>query len=76
MTPPRSFPCGRTPYRTDPVTIHHACLGLVVAYPQFSGIYLLPDGDIAAVYGAEAIPLGQESVFPSHEVVWPRAGAG
>ena len=41
-----------------PATIHHANLGLVVAYLPLSGVYLLSDGEVAAVYGAEAVPLG------------------
>src|SRR3954452_7728490 len=35
-----------------PATIHHANLGLIVAHLPFDGIYLLPSGDVAAVYGA------------------------
>ena len=29
-------------------------LGLVVAHLPYAGVYLLPSGDVAAVYGAEA----------------------
>jgi hypothetical protein len=38
-----------------PATIHHANLGLVAAYVDFEGLFLLPSGEIAAIYGAEAI---------------------
>jgi hypothetical protein len=40
-----------------PGTIHHANLGLIVAFLPFEGVYLLPSGEIAAVYGAEPNPL-------------------
>lgn len=36
-------------------TIHHANLGLVAAYLSLEGVYLLSDGVVAAVYGAETI---------------------
>lgn len=41
-----------------PATIHHAQLGLVAAHVALTGVYLLPSGEVAAVYGAEAEPLG------------------
>jgi hypothetical protein len=41
-----------------PATVHHANLGLVAGFLVFEGVYLLPSGDVAAVYGAEAVPLG------------------
>ncbi len=44
----------------DPATIHHLQLGLVVGYLNFSGVFVLPTGEVAAVYGAEAEPLGVE----------------
>ncbi len=37
--------------------VHHACLGLVSGFLELEGVYLLPSGDVAAVYGAEAIPI-------------------
>jgi hypothetical protein len=40
-----------------PATIHHANLGLITGYASLAGIYLLPSGEVAAVYGAEAIPI-------------------
>jgi hypothetical protein len=40
-----------------PATIHHANLGLVAGYLELAGVYLLPGGDVAAVYGAEAVPI-------------------
>ena len=41
-----------------PATVHHANLGLVAGFLELEGVYLLPSGDVAAVYGAEAIPIG------------------
>ena len=41
-----------------PATIHHANLGLIVAHLPLSGVFLLPSGDVAAVYGAEVVPIG------------------
>jgi hypothetical protein len=41
-----------------PATIHHANLGLIVGYLLLTGLYLLPNGEVAAVYGAEEIPIG------------------
>jgi hypothetical protein len=41
-----------------PATVHHANLGLVVAHVALSGVFLLSSGEVAAVYGAEVIPLG------------------
>jgi hypothetical protein len=40
-----------------PATIHHANLGLITGYVPLAGVFLLPSGDVAAVYGAEAIPI-------------------
>jgi hypothetical protein len=39
-------------------TIHHANLGLIAGFLQLDGVYLLPSGEVAAVYGAEALPIG------------------
>ena len=41
-----------------PATVHHANLGLIVSRLVLCGVYLLPGGDVAAVYGAEAVPIG------------------
>ena len=41
-----------------PATIHHANLGLITGFLALEGVYLLPSGDVAAVYNAEAIPIG------------------
>jgi hypothetical protein len=41
-----------------PATIHHANLGLISAYVEFEGVYLLPQGEVAAVYGAETVSIG------------------
>jgi hypothetical protein len=38
-------------------TIHHANLGLIAGLLALEGVFLLPSGDVAAVYGAEAVPL-------------------
>jgi len=43
-----------------PATIHHANLGLVVAQLGLTGVFLLPDGEVAAIYGAEATGLKPE----------------
>src|SRR4051794_12805419 len=40
-----------------PATIHHANLGLIAEFLSFEGVYLLPSGDVAAVYGARAVPI-------------------
>lgn len=42
-----------------PASIHHINLGLVIDFLPLSGIYLLPDGEVAAVYGAVATQLGR-----------------
>ena len=39
-------------------TTHHANLGLITAYRALAGVYLLPSGDVAAIYGAAAVPIG------------------
>jgi len=41
-----------------PATIHHVNLGLVAGYLGLAGVFSLPGVGIAAVYGAEAVPLG------------------
>lgn len=41
-----------------PATIHHVNLGLIRAFLLFEGFYILSSGDVAAVYGAEAHPIG------------------
>jgi hypothetical protein len=40
-----------------PATIHHANLGLITGFLALEGVYLLPSGDVAAVYNAEAVPI-------------------
>lgn len=42
-------------------TIHHANLGLIAGFLTLEGVYLLPSGEVAAVYGAEAVPIGHET---------------
>jgi len=44
-----------------PATIHHANLGLITGFLPLSGVYLLPSGEVAAVYGAEVIPIGVDT---------------
>ncbi len=41
-----------------PATIHHANLGLVADLLPFDGVYLLSSGEVAAVYGADVLPIG------------------
>jgi hypothetical protein len=41
-----------------PASLHHYQLGLVSAFLTLGGVFLLPNGEVAAVYGAEAVPLG------------------
>lgn len=41
-----------------PATIHHLNLGLVIDHLTLGGIYVLPSGEVAAVYGAQANALG------------------
>lgn len=57
-TPEEAMPVGSGGV---PATIHHLNLGLVAGYVPLSGVYLLPSGEVAAVYGAEVHPLGVES---------------
>jgi hypothetical protein len=45
-----------------PATIHHANLGLVVAFLPLSGVYLLSNGDVAAIYGADVVPIDSPPV--------------
>jgi hypothetical protein len=40
-----------------PATIHHVNLGLVVGHRTLTGVFLLPSGEVAAIYGADAVPL-------------------
>ncbi|SIO18265.1 hypothetical protein SAMN05444166_2864 [Singulisphaera sp. GP187] len=41
-----------------PATVHHLNLGLVVDHVVLGGVFVLPSGEVAAIYGAQAIPLG------------------
>jgi hypothetical protein len=56
--PDRPRDCFEVTADGSPATIHHANLGLIKSYLQFDGYYILPSGDVAAVYGAEANPIG------------------
>ncbi len=42
----------------SPAGGRHACLGLIADHIALTGVYLLPGGELAAVYGAEAVPIG------------------
>ncbi len=42
-------------------TVGHANLGLVASYLSLEGVFFLPSGEVAAVYGAEAVPIGEKS---------------
>ena len=44
-----------------PATIHHANLGLVSGFLPLTGVFLLPSGEVAAVYGAVALPIGDHA---------------
>jgi hypothetical protein len=39
-------------------TVHHENLGLVATHVPLSGVFVLASGEVAAVYGAEVVPLG------------------
>ncbi len=39
-------------------TIHHVQLGLVASFLLLQGVFLLPGGEVVAVYGAEVVPIG------------------
>ena len=38
-------------------TIHHLNLGLVEGLLEYAGVFVLPSGEVAAIYGAEAVPI-------------------
>ena len=50
-------PCLELALGGGPATIHHVYLGLVGELLAFEGVFVLPSGDVAAVYGADAIRL-------------------
>src|SRR5438046_2979032 len=50
-----------------PATIHHVNLGLIATFVALEGVYLLPSGDVAAVYGAQAVPIGLPLIDHSGE---------
>ncbi|MFO0953089.1 MAG: hypothetical protein U0835_18435 [Isosphaeraceae bacterium] len=52
-------PCG------VPASLHHIALGLVKGFQPSSGTFLLPTGEVAAVYGAHVTPLGTGSEVAS-----------
>ncbi len=56
-----------------PATIHHANLGLIATYVDFVGLFLLSSGEIAAVYGADAIGIayGRGAAQPRSLDRWP-----
>jgi hypothetical protein len=56
--PARPRDCFEVAIDGSPATIHHGNLGLIKSFLMFEGCYILPNGDVAAVYGAEANPIG------------------
>jgi hypothetical protein len=40
-----------------PATVHDANLGLIATFLTLDGVFLLPSGDVVAVYGADAEPI-------------------
>ena len=56
--PDRPRDCFAVAIGGGPATIHHANLGLIKCFLMFEGCYVLPSGDVAAVYGAEVNPIG------------------
>ena len=55
--PDRLIACIGVAVDGEPATIHHENLGLVTAFILLEGVYLLSSGEVAAVYGAEAVAL-------------------
>jgi hypothetical protein len=41
-----------------PATSQDTNLGLIAALLEFKGVYLLSSSEVAAVYGAEVVPIG------------------
>lgn len=56
--PEQPAPCLELTSGGVPATIHDICLGLVSALVALDGVYVLPSGDVAAIYGAEVVPIG------------------
>ncbi len=57
----RSIPPNTSIWRLGAVLrrkVHHANLGLIAARLLLEGVYLLPSGEVATVYGAEAVSFG------------------
>lgn len=42
----------------SPATVHDWLLGLVGDFLPLAGVFLLSTGEVAAVYGSEAVPIG------------------
>lgn len=42
----------------EPASMNHYNLGLVTSFLPLEGLFLLPDGEVAAIYGAEAVVIG------------------
>jgi len=55
--PDRPAACFEVAIDGSPATIHHINLGLVGGFLQFDGFYVLSGGEVAAVYGAHAVPV-------------------
>ncbi len=45
-----------------PATSHHLGLGLVIGFLPLAGFYLLPDGSLSAIYGAEPVCLDASTI--------------
>lgn len=41
-----------------PATCHHRNLGLITGFAPLAGVFVLSSGEVAAVYGARAEPIG------------------
>jgi hypothetical protein len=57
--PSHPAPCVELAAGGGLATVHHMNLGLVAGYLSLDGVYRLPSGDVAAVYGADVVGLGQ-----------------
>jgi hypothetical protein len=56
--PERPADCFEVAAGGGPANAHHANLGLIVGFLPLAGVYVLSSGEVAAIYGAEAVPLG------------------
>jgi hypothetical protein len=42
----------------SPASLSHYNLGLIDSYLALEGVFLMSNGEVAAVYGAEVVPIG------------------